>query len=177
MTQDDCFELGHITKPRSFKGEVIAFLDTDSPEEYLEMESVFVEINKQLVPFFIEDIRPQKGRHVRIKFEGVDTEEDAKSMAKKKLWLPLEVLPELDSQDFYLHEIIGFEIVDENYGPVGTIEDVVESATNPIFKIEHTQGSEILIPVADDFISNVDKENSVIHVSCPEGLIELYLDV
>ena len=84
MKKDDCFELGHITKTRSFKGEVIVYLDTDNPGEYLEMESVFVEIKQQLVPFFIEQILPHKKNSVRVKFEGIDTEETAKSIVKKK---------------------------------------------------------------------------------------------
>ncbi len=176
MTKNDCFELGHITKPRSFKGEVIVYLDTDSPEEYLEMESVYVEINGQLVPFFIDAIHPHKARSIRVKFEGIDSEEDAKSMVKRKLFLPLDLLPDLDQQDFYHHEIIGFTVEDESYGTVGIIEDVVESATNPIFKIEHPSGKEVLIPIADEFITNVNKDQKVISVNCPEGLIELYLD-
>lgn len=176
MKKDDCFELGHITKPRSFKGEVIAYLDTDSPEEYLEMESIFVEIKQQLIPFFIDHIRPHKKNNVRIKFEGIDNEEAAKSMVKKKLFLPMELLPELDTQDFYHHEVIGFKIEDINYGNIGIIADIVESNTNPIFKIDHPKGIEILIPVADDFIQNVDKENHKIIIKCPEGLIDLYLN-
>ena len=140
------------------------------------MESVFVELNQQLVPFFIDDIRPHKANTVRVKFEGVDSEDQAKSMVKKKLFLPLDFLPDLESQDFYLHEVIGFEIVDRNHGEIGTIADIVESNTNPIFKIDHPNGNEILIPMADDFILNVDKQNRRIEVACPEGLIELYLD-
>lgn len=176
MKQSDCFELGHITKPRSFKGEVIVYLDTDSPEEYLEMESVFVEINRQLVPFFIEQIRPHKGKNVRVKFEGINSEEEAKAVVKKKLFLPLELLPELDTQDFYHHEVIGFSIHDQQVGNIGEIADIVESNTNPIFKIEHPGGEEILIPIADEFIVNVDKDQKQIVVNCPEGLIELYLN-
>ncbi|MBL4705172.1 MAG: 16S rRNA processing protein RimM [Flavobacteriales bacterium] len=175
MKKEDCFELGHITKPRSFKGEVIIYLDTDSLEEYLEMESVFVEINQQLVPFFIEDIRPHKSNNIRVKFEGIDSESDAKALVKKKLFLPLTLLPELDTQDFYHHEVIGFNVEDKQHGDIGVIADIVESNTNPIFKIEHPSGQEILIPVADNFIEKVNKEEKRIFVNCPEGLIELYL--
>jgi 16S rRNA processing protein RimM len=176
MIKSDCFELGHITKPRSFKGEVIIYLDTDSLEEYLEMESVFVEINEQLVPFFIETIFAYKANSVRVKFEGVDSEQSAKAIVNKKLFLPLELLPELESQDFYHHEVMGFSIQDKQHGDIGIIADIVESSTNPIFKIDHTSGQEILVPVADNFIEKVDKQAKRIFVNCPEGLIELYLN-
>ena len=97
-------------------------------------------------------------------------------MANKKLYLPSEMLPDLDAQDFYHHEVIGFDIEDQNRGNIGTIADIVESNTNPIFKIDHPNGEEVLLPVADEFIVNVDKENQKIIVNCPEGLIDLYLN-
>lgn len=175
MASDDYFELGWVTRPRSFKGEVIAYLDTDHPEDYLEMESVFVEINGNLIPFFIDFIQQQKQKHFRIKFEDVDTEEQARSLVKCKLYLPQEILPELDEQDFYLHEVIGYTITDVNDGELGELKEIVENKTNPLFQIEHSSGAEILVPMSDDFIRNIDKENKLITVECPEGLIDLYL--
>ena len=177
MKKHDCFELGHITKLRSFKGEVIVYLDTDHPEEYEELESVFVELNEQLIPFFIEQIRPHKKSQIRVKFEGIESDEDAQVILKKKLYLPLNILPELNEQDFYHHDVVGFKVEDKRYGNIGVITDIVESKVNPIFKIEHSEGQEILIPVADEFIENIDKSKQTIFTNCPEGLIDLYLDV
>jgi len=177
MKKNDCFELGHITKARSFKGEVIVYLDTDHPEEYVELESVFVELNEQLIPFFIEQIRPHKKNQIRVKFEGIGSEEDAQVVLKKKLYLPLSLLPELNEQDFYHHDVVGFKVEDKRHGNIGVITDIVESKVNPIFKIEHSEGQEILIPVADEFIDKIDKNKRTIFTNCPEGLIDLYLDV
>ena len=174
MTKEECFYLGRIVSKFSFKGEVLIKLDTDEPESYLEMESVFVEYGNNLVPFFIEKSSLQKSNLLRAKFEEVDSEEDAEDLMKCDLYLPLNLLPELEEDQFYFHEIIGFKVEDANYGTVGTISSVNDTTSQALFEIENN-GKEILIPMNDEFLVKVDKPNKTIFVKTPEGLIDLYL--
>lgn len=174
MTKEECFYLGRIVSKFSFKGEVLIKLDTDEPESYLEMESVFVEYDNNLVPFFIERSSLQKSNLLRVKFEEVDSEEDAEDLMKCDLYLPLNLLPELSEDQFYFHEIIGFTVEDELYGTVGTLTGVNDTTTQALFEIEK-DGKQVLIPMNDQFLLKVDKKNKVIHVKTPEGLIDLYL--
>ena len=174
MTKEECFYLGRIVSKFSFKGEVLIKLDTDEPETYLEMESVFVEYDNNLVPFFIERSSLQKSNLLRAKFEEVDSEEDAEDLLKCDLYLPLNLLPELNEDQFYFHEIIGFTVEDENYGTVGTLTGVNDTTAQALFEIEK-EGKQILIPMNDEFLQKVDKQNKVICVKTPEGLIDLYL--
>ena len=174
MTKEECFYLGRIVSKFSFKGEVLIKLDTDEPESYLEMESVFVDYDNNLVPFFIEKSSLQKSNLLRAKFEEVDSEEDAEDLLKCDLYLPLNLLPELNEDQFYFHEIIGFTVEDENYGTVGTLTGVNDTTAQALFEIEK-EGKQILIPMNDEFLQKVDKQNKVIRVKTPEGLIDLYL--
>jgi 16S rRNA processing protein RimM len=174
MTKEECFYLGRIVSKFSFKGEVLIKLDTDEPESYLEMESVFVEYDNNLVPFFIERSSLQKSNLLRVKFEEVDSEEDAEDLMKCDLYLPLNLLPELDEDQFYFHEVIGFTVEDVNYGTVGKLTGVNDTTTQALFEIEK-DGKQILIPMNDQFLVKVDKKNKTIYVKTPEGLIDLYL--
>ena len=174
MQKEDCFYLGKIVKKHSFKGEVIIKLDTDEPGLYENLESVFVDLGNNLVPFFIEKSSLSKGTMFRVKFEDVDTEADAEAILRSEVYLPLDLLPKLSGNKFYYHEVIGFTVVDDNFGEVGTIVSINDASAQPLFEIDR-EGREIFIPMRDDFIKKVDRENQVIEVSTPEGLIELYL--
>ena len=174
MRKEDCFYLGKIAKKFSFKGEVLIYLDTDEPELYENMESVFVDFGKGLVPFFIENSNLHKGDFLRVKFEDVDNESDADEIIGCEIYLPLTVLPKLEGNQFYFHEVIGFEIEDKRYGIFGKITAVNDTAAQPLFEV--VNGSiEILVPMIDQFLLKIDRENRKVVMDLPEGLIEMYL--
>jgi 16S rRNA processing protein RimM len=175
MQTKDCFYLGKIVKKHSFKGEVVIKLDTDEPHLYKNLESVFVELGNNLIPFFIEKSSLSKSTMFRVKFEGVDTESDAEAILRAGIYLPLTLLPKLSGNKFYYHEVIGFTVKDINFGEVGTISSINDSAAQPLFEIDR-DGIELFIPMIDDFIKKVDREHKTIEVETPEGLIDLYIN-
>lgn len=174
MRKEDCFFLGKIIGKHSFRGEVLVKLDTDNPEDFLEMESVFVELDKNLIPFFIDKNILQKTDLLRIKFEDIDTQEQAEEIIGNDLYLPLELLPKLSGKKFYFHEVIDFKVIDSNHGDIGHIVGVNDNTPQALFIIEHL-GKEILVPMNDDFIDKVDRENKIMYLTTPDGLVDLYL--
>jgi 16S rRNA processing protein RimM len=174
MRKEDCFYLGKIVRKHSFRGEVVIKLDTDEPHLYENMESVFVLHGTNLIPFFIEKSLLQKGNQLRTKFEGVDTEADADGIMKSGIYLPLTLLPKLTGDQFYYHEIIGFKLEDINFGEVGNIVGINEKTAQPLFEVDR-EGVDIFIPMIDNFIKKIDRENNKVIVETPEGLIDLYL--
>ena len=174
MTKEECFYLGKVVRKYSFKGEVLAKLDTDEPEMYTEMESVFVDYNPNLVPFFIERSQLHKSTLLRIKFEDVNNEEDADELIGADLYLPLSLLPALEGDKFYFHEIIGFTAIDKRFGSIGKITGINDTTAQALFEIDRN-GQEILIPMNDDFIKKLDRVHKNIHLEVPEGLIDIYL--
>ena len=175
MRKEDCFYLGKIVSKYSFKGEVLVKLDADDPELYENMESVFVSMRNNLIPFFIDKCRLHKSSLLRIDFEEVKTEEAADAIMGSELYLPLSFLPELKGNKFYFHEIIGFHIHDQVHGDIGTITGVNDTTSQALFEVEKGE-KQLLIPITDEIITKVDREKKMIFVSTPEGLVDLYLN-
>lgn len=174
MRKEECFYLGKIAKKFSFKGEVLIYLDTDEPELYENMESVFVEFNKNLVPFFIENSSLHKNDFLRVRFEDVNNEEEADKIIGLPVYLPLKMLPKLTGNKFYFHEVIGFKVEDKRLGIVGEIQSINDTTAQPLFEVLNGE-VEILIPMIDHFLVKIDRENKKVIMDLPEGLIEMYL--
>ncbi|MGB5269433.1 ribosome maturation factor RimM [Eudoraea sp.] len=174
MQKEDCFYLGKIVSKHSFKGEVLVKLDTDEPGIYENMESVFVSIGNNLVPFFIEKCYLHKSNLLRIRLEDISSEADADRIIGSHLYLPLEFLPKLSGNKFYYHEIIGFDVIDSQHGNIGVIKGVNDSVSQALFEVEKDD-KQLLIPVADNIIDKVDRESKTLYVTTPEGLVDLYL--
>lgn len=175
MLKKDCFYLGKIAKKFSFKGEVLLFLDTDEPETYENLESVFVELSDDnLIPFFIESAQLHRNHFLRVRFEDIDTEEDADEIIGADIYLPLEMLPQLDGNKFYYHEVIGFAAKDQRLGAFGTIAKISDNGVQALFEIEKDDAT-ILVPLIDEFIIEVNRDEKFILFNTPEGLIDLYL--
>ena len=172
MKKEDCFYLGKIVKKYSFKGELILKLDTDEPEIYENLNVIFLDLGKNLVPYFIENSLFQKGNHLRIQFEDVYSEADAEVLLKRDAYLPLNLLPKLKGNKFYFHEVTGFILEDVHYGKVGVIDSINDASAQALFVVKTDEG-EIFIPMVDDFIEDIDRKNKKITVRTPEGLIDM----
>lgn len=173
MTKDECYYLGRITKPFGVKGQVVMFLDVDNPMEYEELDSVFVETKGTLIPYFIKELKIN-GNKAIVAFEDISIEESL-ALVGSELYLPLDLLPKLEGNQFYYHEVKGFQVIDETYGEIGVLESVIEYPAQPLFQID-CDGTEILIPVIDQVIKKVDRETETLYIKAPEGLIELYVN-
>lgn len=174
MNKADCFHLGYVAKLHGFKGEVSLFLDVTNPSDYATLDAVYIDINDQLTPFFVESIKLKNGNFAAVRFEGLTEENAAKKILRKDIYLPAQVLPELTGVHFYDHEVVGFKVIDVVFGEVGILEQVVDLPVNPLLQVMRGE-KEVLIPFIDGLVQKVDRENKELHVAAPEGLIEIYL--
>jgi len=172
--KDEFFYLGTLTKPFGLKGDLCAFFDTDNPENYTQLDAIFLDLDGEKIPYTVENISYRGNNQFVIKFDAIGPDE-CREFAQVELYLPLSQLPPLTGNRFYFHEVIGFSVIDDRLGEIGTCQDFLEVSNNPIMQVDHN-GTEILIPASQQFITEVDRENHILHVSTPEGLVEIYLE-
>lgn len=175
MTKDQCYLVGKATKTHGLKGEVTLWLDVDDPEEYTGLESVLVDINGELVPYFFEEVQI-RGKKSIAKFEDIDTIEDVMYLINKDMYLPLDSLPKMSDQGFYYHEVVGYELINNSdKSPIGILKMVYEGAGQDLLAVD-VEEKEVLIPIADEIIQKVDKEAKKMYLELPDGLLEIYLN-
>jgi 16S rRNA processing protein RimM len=172
MNIDSCFKLGQIIKAHGLKGEVLINLEVNNPEDYQDLESVFLEINQKLVPFFIEDFNIKANRAI-IKFEDIDSMEAIKSILNANVFVPLDDLVESEGTQFNL--MIGCKVHDKTMGLLGVIKEVYEVPGQDLLSMDYME-KEILIPVNEHIILKLDQKKKILHVDLPDGLVDLYLN-
>ncbi|GGZ18555.1 ribosome maturation factor RimM [Echinicola pacifica] len=175
MNKDNCFQLGYIAKVHGLHGEVVAMLDVDFPEQYEDIEHVFLEKNSRLAPYFIEHFVAQPNGRFLAKFEGFDSIDSATSLVGSGLYLPLTALPALNDDQYYYHELIGYEMEDKSLGHLGSIKVIYDLQTQYLIGLDY-QDREVLIPIQDDIIVKVDKDTKKVLCQLPDGLLDIYLE-
>ncbi len=168
-------EVGHFNKPHGIKGEISASFDIDI--DINEIKCLIIDVDGIFVPFFPVSIRPKTSDTCLLTIDGIDTEEKAQSFTNRSFYVLRSDLPyndDIDEPDgLYASDLIGFKVIDANYGDIGIISDINDSTQNILFIIHSSDNREILIPVVDEFIESIDTENKVLNTDIPLDIISL----
>lgn len=172
----DISEIGHFNKPHGIKGEISATLDVDV--DIADAKCIIVDVDGIFVPFFIDGVRPKTAETVLLTIAGVDSEIKAKEFASKKLYILTSDLPDTEEDDddeegLYASDLIGYRVIDAEHGPLGEITDINDATENVLFIISTPDGGELLIPVADEFIEEIDSDSRTLHTAVPAALLDI----
>lgn len=173
MNFDSCFKLGKINKAHGLKGDLKATFEAEFPLNFSKLESVFVNLNNKLIPFFIKRISVQ-GKKAILSLEDIHDLDDAKSLFDKDLYLPLLLLPDDDGSVFAYTDLIGYTVADKTLGQLGVITDVYTLPGQDVLAMDY-KNKEILIPANEELITKLEKKKKIVHIEIPEGLLEIYL--
>lgn len=171
MDINSCFKIGWIQKPHGLKGEVTVVLEDEAPVDWSSLESVFLEHNQRLVPYFIDSVSAQP-KKAFVKFEDVNDAETAAKIAKYSVYIEKVFRPKSGRGEFYTDEIIDFEVHDQNHGLLGTIQEIMNAGPNRLLVVIQND-KEVLIPINGPFITSINKSKKRVSVNLPEGFLDI----
>jgi 16S rRNA processing protein RimM len=174
MKTEDCFRIGSILKTKGLKGEMQLYVDFEGVEK-IKITSLFIDLAGKLVPYFVTSIKYLQKSQAYLFLEDIDTIEKASALVKKDLYLPNKLKPKKKKDEFTLKDVKGFIAVDETYGELGEILDIVEYPQQLIASVLY-KNKEVLFPLNVDIIKGIDVEGGEIYIALPDGLLDVYLE-
>jgi len=174
LDKTNCFFLGKIKKPNGLSGALEVFLDVDNPKLYLNLEFVLAERHHQLVPLFFSRPIQVAGQKFIARFKTIEHIDQATEWAGSDLYLPMEFLPVLHTdQQYYYHELPGYLACTPDGIELGTVFEVMEHG--PLrWLVVHRNGQEALLPLSDEVFVRVDRETKRFYLHLKPGMEELY---
>jgi 16S rRNA processing protein RimM len=164
----ETYKIGTLTRTHGIGGE-LSMNFTDDVWDRADADYVFLEVDGIQAPFFVEGWRFRSDSVALLKFQDIDSSEDANEYVGADVYFPHSLTPEPDEDDEYTwRHFTGWQVVDAQAGPIGIIDYVEDSTVNTIFCVDGK-----LVPANEDFIERIDAKERIVYMTLPEGLLDL----
>ncbi len=166
------FIVGKVLKPQGINGSVKVEIITSFPEHFLDLKQVYVQSENNKQAYSIEHVR-LSNRFVFIKFAEVNSIEEAEALRNQYLYITADDLMPLGPDEYYIHDLVGLKVYDEQGTFRGIVRDVLTYSANDVYVIETEEGKEVLIPAIKSVIKKVDRQAGTLTIHMMEGLFDL----
>ncbi len=164
------FRVGVVTNTHGLKGEVKVFPTTDDAGRYKKLKEVIINPEKENIKLKIKAVRFFKNL-VIVKFDGIDDINDVEKYKGKDLFVSRENAVPLEENEYYIADLIDMDVYDENDEKIGVLYDVMQTGANDVYVINMDDGRELLLPVIEETVLDVDLDNNKIKVHILDGLL------
>jgi 16S rRNA processing protein RimM len=168
---ESIFQVGVITTTHGIKGEVKVFPTTDDARRFKRLKEVIVDTGKEQVTLEIEGVKFFKNL-VILKFKGIDNINDVEKYRKSKLLVPRKNAVRLSKDEYFIADLMGLEIRDEDGERIGTLESVLETGANDVYIIKLDDGRELLLPAIKQCVLEVDVKAGFMRIHILDGLLD-----
>ena len=169
---EDLLQVGIITSTHWVRGEVKVYPTTDDPRRFRRLKEVVLDTGREKLNLEIEGVKFFK-QFVILKFKGLDNINDIEKYRQKSLYVTRKNAVRLQRDEYFIADLIGLKVQDEDGTELGTVKDVIETGANDVYEVEMADGRSLLLPAIKQCILNVDVENGMMQVHVLEGLLDL----
>ena len=160
---EDLLQVGIITSTHGVRGEVKVYPTTDDPRRFRRLKEVVLDTGKEKMNLEIEGVKFFK-QFVILKFKGLDNINDIEKYRQKSLYVTRKNAVRLQRDEYFIADLIGLKVQDEDGKELGTVKDVIETGANDVYEVEMADGKSLLLPAIKQCILNVDVENGMMQV-------------
>lgn len=168
--------VGRIWRPHGVRGEVKVIPEAEVPERLAGIEVLYLGRSaEQAKPYDVQRLRFQqskKGVSAIVAFEQVDGRDEAEGLRKMQVFALEEDLPPLAEDEWYIHDLVGLDVFDEEGRQLGTLRDVMSMPAHDVFIIARSGQPDAMVPAVEEFLDEVDLAAGRIVVRPIEGLLE-----
>ena len=168
---EDRFQVGVITSTHGVRGEVKVFPTTDDPKRFKRLKDVILDTGKDMITLEIEGVKFFK-QFVILKFKGIDDINDVQQFRQKSLYVTRENAVRLRKDEYFIADLIGIKVIDENDAEVGVLKDVIETGANDVYEIELEVGKTFLLPAIKQCVLEVNVEEGFMRIHIMDGLLD-----
>lgn len=168
---ENLLQVGAITSTHGIKGEVKVFPTTDDVNRFKKLKEVVLDTGKEQITLQIQGVKFFK-QFVILKFKGIDNINDIEKYKGKSLFVTRENAVKLEKDEYFIADILGSTVEDEDGNILGTLKDVIVTGANDVYVVENEVGKELLFPAIKECVLNVDVEQSKITVHIMPGLLD-----
>jgi len=165
------FVVGKVLKPKGLKGEVKVEIITSFPEHFKTLKTVFWQKDSRWNPLSIRTVSLRQG-FVFLQFAEITSVDQAEQLRNAYLYIEKAQLQPLAEDEFYVHDLIGMRVFDEQERLLGEIVDVETHTSNDIYIVQSKQGARYMIPAIKEVVKKVDLRNKTMHIHVLDGLLD-----
>ena len=167
--KEDMLQVGVIIKPHGIHGEVKVYPTTDDIHRFDDLTEVWLDSKKGLQKLEVTGVKYFKGLAI-LKFKGFEQPEEMERYRNCPLLVTRDHAVALEPGEYFLADIIGLKVVDEDEQEIGIITDVLQTGANDVYVVD-TGEKEVLIPSIPDCILKRDFENKIVYIHLMDGLL------
>lgn len=169
---EDILSVGIITTAHGVHGEVKVFPTTDDVRRFKKCKTLLVEHKNEIQERRVEGVKFFK-QFVIMKLEGISTMDEALTYKNNTLYVRRQDAVKLNKDEYYIADLYGLKVYDEEDKYLGTVTDVLQTGANDVYEITTEDESKHLIPAIKQCVLDVDMENRKMTIHVMEGLFEI----
>ena len=164
-------KIGTVVSKHGYKGEIKISVSSNNLDTFPDLKYLFIDLDGCFIPFKIDNVRSFSKNVLIVKLKEINSEKEVDEIIHKNIYVDSTKIESKKDSELFYNNLINFNVFRDSQ-KIGTIENINTDLPQPVFEIKYNSRV-VLIPIHEDLINEIDKENNIIHLDIPDGLLEI----